>query len=152
MKCLPVLRQVFNSPSMSSLDLRLIDPETYSPETKRLFSILQNYLQPNKLTTLEATAASILKILPKQNPESTEVWMFGELCIELAEQIPYHHPLQLKLLGLGEYLKLNPQLCRIFEDTDAKVCTLFRRDGEILRNLRQFSRTSQQGTSCDTPV
>ena len=108
---------------MSSLDLRLEDSENYPIQAKRLFSILYEYLQlkTTKTTTLQSTAASILTILPKKDPDSTEVWFFGELCIELAEQIPYYHPLQLKLIELLEYLKLSPQLCRIFEDGDLTV-------------------------------
>lgn len=105
---------------MSSLDLRMEEPEIYSSQVKHLFSILHDYLQPKTVTTLQYTAASIVAILPKRDIGSTEVWMFGELCIQLAEQIPYYHPLQLKLVALVDYLQLCPQLFEIFEDREVK--------------------------------
>lgn len=109
---------------MSSLDLDLEEPETYNDQEKRLYSVIQNYLQPKTPTTLQQTAASILAMLPKKEPHSIDVWMFGGLCITFAEPIPYHHPLQLKLVGFLDYLKLSPQLCQTGDDQDPRVSKL----------------------------
>ncbi len=122
------LQQFFFSSSitqttnMSTLDLHLDEPETYSDQAKQVFSTLQEYLQPRtKGNTLKSTAKSLLAMLPKDNHDSTEVWMFFELCITLAEQIPYNHSLQLKLVELIEHIHLSPQLSCIFEEHDSKV-------------------------------
>ena len=113
--------QVFDFRDMTSLNLRFEETENYSQSAHQLCAILLSYFDPKKPTPLHSTAASILRVLPKNKPESTEVWMFGELCIELAEQVPYHHPFQLKLVGLLEYLQLSPHLGRTFEDVDKNV-------------------------------
>lgn len=106
---------------MSYLDLHFEDPDESDDHSIRVHSIIENYLQPKTPTTLQKTSASILATLPKNKPSSTEVWTFGEVCILLAERIPYHHLLQLKLIALLEYLKLSPQLCQIVEARDPKV-------------------------------
>ena len=68
------------------------------------FDLLQDFLQPDTTLTMETTAQSVLTILGEQVPHSDEVWSFGEMCIEVAEQIPYYHPSQLKLVDLLEHL------------------------------------------------
>ncbi len=80
---------------MSSLDLRMGVPTDSFCEN--IFPILFGFLQPDTAMTLNSTANSILDLLPEKDPNSTDVWSFGELCIELAEQIPFHHSSQLKL-------------------------------------------------------
>lgn len=91
--------------NMSSLDLKMVVPT--SDIMHKVFKILRVFLQPNTVVTQQSAANSILDLLPDKAPESTEVWEFGELCIELAEQIPYHHPSQLKLVGLLHYLGMS---------------------------------------------
>jgi len=87
---------------MSSLDLKTEGPtgHTLSDNT---FHLLRGFPQPDTALILESTAQSILDLLAEKDPQSTEIWSFGEICIELAEQIPYHHPSQLKLVALLEY-------------------------------------------------
>lgn len=106
---------------MSALDLHFEDPDQSDDHTIRLHSIIENYLQPKTAATLQQTSASILARLPKNKPNSTEVLTFGEVCIDLGERIPYHHPLQLKLVGLLDYFQLSPHLCQIVEYRDSKV-------------------------------
>ncbi|KAI9860061.1 MAG: hypothetical protein M1813_006409 [Trichoglossum hirsutum] len=77
---------------------------TSSSSTDKIFIILRDFLQPDAALSLESTAKSILDLLPEEAPLSTEVWSFGELCFELAEQIPYYHPSQIKFARLLEYL------------------------------------------------
>lgn len=72
--------------------------------TDKASSILRDYLQPDTALTLDSAVQSSLDILPDKPAHSTDVWVFGEVCIELAEQIPYHHESQLKLAGLLERL------------------------------------------------
>ena len=86
---------------MSSLDLKIEVPTDIL--THETFDILCEYLQPDTALTLASTTQSILDLLPEKAPHSTEVWSFGDTCIEVAEQIPYHHPSQLKLVGLLKY-------------------------------------------------
>lgn len=105
---------------MSSLDLELEVPtESLAHKT---FHILHDFLQPDTASTLETTAQSILDLLPENAPYGHEVWIFGETCIEVAEQIPYHHPSQLKLAALLDYIGMSPKLGKI--DGSATVSTL----------------------------
>lgn len=106
---------------MSFLDLHLRKPETTTAEEGQLHSIIENYLQPRTATTLQSTSAAIHAMLPKNKPNSTEVWAFGNHCIDFGELIPYHHPLQLKLVRLLDYLKLSQHMCQINEGIDSKV-------------------------------
>lgn len=78
--------------------------------TDKIFQLLRGFLQPDTNMTLQSTAQSILDLLPEKDPQSTEIWSFGEICIELAEQIPYYHPSQLKLAALLEYLGKSTKL------------------------------------------
>ena len=96
---------------MSSLDLKIEIPT--DALTYKFFDILRNYLQPNTTLTLHSTALSILELLPDNDPQSIDVGSFGDTCIELAEQISYHHPSQIKLAGLLEYIGNSEKLGRI---------------------------------------
>lgn len=57
----------------------------------KVFLILQDYLQPDTEMSLDSTVQSILALLPDNASLSNEVNNLGEVCLELAEQIPYHH-------------------------------------------------------------
>ena len=93
---------------MSSLDLKIEGPE--GAFGNEIFHLLRRFLQVEKAVTMESTAHSILALLPENGSRSTDVWIFGEICIELAEQIPYHHPSQLKLVRLLEDLGMSTKL------------------------------------------
>ena len=93
---------------MSSLRLKIEDPiDAFTP---KFFRILSDYLQPNTTLALNSTALLLLDLLPDDTPQSSEVSSFGDTCIELAEQIPYHHPSQIKLAGLLEYVQNSAKL------------------------------------------
>lgn len=110
-------------PTMSTLDLKI---EGLKPPFEHtIFRLLRDYLQPDTTMTLESTARSILALLPDsaphEAPHSYDVYDFGGVCIELSEQIPYHHPSQLKLVGLLELLGQSTKLGQIHF---SEVCTL----------------------------
>lgn len=83
--------------------------------THKTFHLLCNFLQPDTALTLKTTAESILNLLPEEDSYSTDVSSFGNTCIDLAEQIPYHHPSQLKLADLLEYLASSMKFSQICE-------------------------------------
>ena len=99
---------------MSSLNLFLQDEKdhlTIDAYTLKTFPILRDYLEPGTHLTLESTARSILNLLPEHDPyHSIEEFCFSGLCIEMAEQIPYHHPSQLKLVELMRYIGMSEKL------------------------------------------
>lgn len=97
---------------MSFLDLELERPTDTLSE--KLFPILRAFLQSDAAMSLDSTANSILNLLPEKSPNSTDVWTFGELCIDLVEQITYHHPSQLKLVRLFEDLGKSTKLGGIY--------------------------------------
>ena len=89
---------------MSSLHFIMQDPRGEDPIFDQTFDLLQDYLQPDSTMTIESAADSILNILPENDSSSMEVSSFGDACLDVAEQIPYYHPGQLKLADLLEYL------------------------------------------------
>ena len=120
---------------MSSLHLRLghdEDPFPPDPYEDKTFAILHDYLQPDTRLSLKSTANSILDLLPDNEPYSTTVYVFGGLCIELAEQIPYHHPSQLKLAELLRYIGMSTKLGKV---TGSEV--------EMPQTVRDLTRRSQ---------
>lgn len=94
---------------MSSLDLKLSDAIGLSLSDKTL-DVLRDFLQPKTALTLKSNARSILDLLPEKGPLSSDIWLVGDVCFELAVQIPYYHPSQLKLAALLEYLGKSTQL------------------------------------------
>lgn len=94
------------------LDLKLEDSPS-GPIPDKYFELLRDYLQPDSTLTMESVARSLEDLLPENAPQSPEVFGFGETCIEVAEQIPYQHPSQLKFVGLLEYLANSPKLGRV---------------------------------------
>ena len=99
---------------MSSLNLFMEDekdPIPIDPYSLKTFAILRDYLEPDTQLTLESTAGSILNLLPEKDPHhGIEVRSFSDLFIEMAEQIPYHHPSQLKLVELLAYIGMSEKL------------------------------------------
>lgn len=70
----------------------------------QVFVILREFLQPDTAIPLKSTAYCILALLPEEDPLSLVVASSGELCLELAEQIPYHHLSQVKFARLLEFI------------------------------------------------
>ncbi|KAK1762555.1 hypothetical protein QBC33DRAFT_461266, partial [Phialemonium atrogriseum] len=81
----------------------------------KVAAILKDFLQPDSKTSLESAAKSLLVLIPTNASEHAEVCSFGEICVELAEQIPYHHPSQLKLVQLLHYLSRSPKFMYKYE-------------------------------------
>jgi hypothetical protein len=86
---------------------RYVETTEYSQE--KVFQVLNDYLQPDTKMSLDSAVHSILALLPEKEPLSTEVWSVGEVVLQLAEQIPYHHPSQIKLARLMEGLTRSPK-------------------------------------------
>lgn len=84
----------------------------------KVFLILRDFLQPDTTKSLAFTVESILDLLPKNAPMSNEVCSAGEVCLELAEQIPYHHPSQIKLARVVEELSRS---AKVTQPPDQKV-------------------------------
>lgn len=72
-----------------------------------IFKILDDFVQPNTETDIYSAASSIFALLPKDAPLSTEVSNVGDIFLEVAGQVPYHHPSQAKLARLMERLMLS---------------------------------------------
>ena len=117
---------------MSTLELTLEDWETndtstqeYSQEAKpnakweyacttdfrgtTVFRSLQDFLQPDTEKTLWETIEAISTILPDA-PLSTEAYVVGGIFLEIAEQIPWHHPSQMKLAQVVQALTTSSKL------------------------------------------
>lgn len=76
----------------------------------KVFLILQDYLQPDSKTSLESAVQSILSLIPENASLLTEVYYLGLVFLELAEQIPYDHPSQIKLARVVEELSRSAKL------------------------------------------
>ena len=77
-----------------------------------MWILLRDFVQPQSTLTIESTAETLEDSLLGDDPLSGQVYTFGENCIEIAEQIPYHHPSQHRLVALLEYLANSPKLGR----------------------------------------
>ncbi len=75
----------------------------------RVATILRDFLQHNTKMSLKETATLLLVLIPSNASEHSEVCSFGGICVELAEQIPYHHPSQLKFVQLLGFLSMSPK-------------------------------------------
>lgn len=72
----------------------------------QMATILRDFLQPDTKLSEDEVVASILALIPQKDLSNShahtpiEVAIFSQMCVELAEQIPYHHPSQLKFAHL----------------------------------------------------
>ncbi|CAK7223815.1 hypothetical protein SCUCBS95973_005310 [Sporothrix curviconia] len=80
---------------MSALHLTRYKGGTGYTDAK-IAAILCDFLQPDTRLSHDEVIASILPLIPENATASAEVGSFSEMCVELAEQIPYQHPSQLK--------------------------------------------------------
>ncbi|KAI9892838.1 MAG: hypothetical protein M1814_000997 [Vezdaea aestivalis] len=87
----------------------------------RNFKILQNYLEPNSTTSLQKAGEAILRVVPTNKMNSTEIWTFGQDCIDLVEQIPYSNPCQLRLAGLLKYLGSSSSFSQMDQREDSRI-------------------------------
>lgn len=81
---------------------KLSRTSAYSDESA--FIILRDFLQPNTTLSFDTVVKSLLDLLPEDASGSSEVYSFGAICLDLAEQIPYHHPSHQKMARLLEYI------------------------------------------------
>ncbi|KAL4959050.1 DUF3632 domain-containing protein [Aspergillus stella-maris] len=92
------IKNTFTRPKCSS------PPEESSFATHRnicrTFLVLKDFLQPDTTKSLEETALTLLSIIPDGKSRSAEIRSAGEVFIEVAGQVPYSHPSQLKLAAL----------------------------------------------------
>lgn len=80
---------------------------------KRAFPILNDYIQPDSKTSLATASAAIIDFLPddlkRSDPKEHSIMSLAELCVKLAEQIPYSHPGQLRLVHLLQQVAKSPK-------------------------------------------
>lgn len=102
------------------------EDEPEAPATKytkdKAFTILRNYLQLDTSQSEDQAAQNILVMIPDET-SSGQIWEFGEMCFELAEQIPYNHPAQIRLTRLLERMGTSTKIHIIFKDE--KVSRIF---------------------------
>lgn len=97
---------------MAFLELTIEDfSKTSEPQAvdQQAFLVLRDFLQPDSETALNVASASILNMLPEEDPKELSILSLSELCIELAEQIPYSHPSQMKLVRLLQQVAQSPK-------------------------------------------
>lgn len=97
----------------------------------RVAAILRDFLQPDTKLSLQEAARSLLVLIPANASEHAEVCSFGEICVELAEQLPYHHPSQLKFVQLLHYLSMSPKFMYKYPLTVMYHCKALRQDGSL---------------------
>lgn len=77
-------------------------------ETK-VAGILRDFLQSDSKMSLKKAAESLLVLIPANAPAHAEVFFFGEIVVELAEQIPYDHPPHLKFAQFLRFISRSPK-------------------------------------------
>ena len=138
------------APSSSVAGSLKLTPENDDKTAMRIFHILQDYLQPESSALLQGTVHAVFDVLPKGKPGSNEVWNFGQACLDIAEQMPYWHPSQLKLVGLVAELSYSTALGFTYdpEDGHPKEFTRLQQFGESLFDAMnsgtcRFSRSTR---------
>ncbi|KIH90541.1 hypothetical protein SPBR_09042 [Sporothrix brasiliensis 5110] len=76
---------------------------------RKIATLLCDFLQPDSKLSNDEVVTSILALIPANAPSSRELQSFGALCVGLAEQVPYHHPSQLKFARLLRMLAKSPK-------------------------------------------
>ena len=141
------------TPGTTMTTLNLSNPLDGEHTAVKCFPALRDYLQPDSSITLLSTSKAVLTVLPSNDPLSEQQRTFSLLCILLAEQIPWHHPAQLKLAELLRHMgRLTPflstvpaqfsHLCYFFrripltmaQEDGARVSVKYQRFGEALRD------------------
>ena len=92
---------------MTSLNVTSLDikwESNLNSLDNKIFHILRELVQSGSNAIVESTARSILALLPQDDQHSYEIWVFGTVCVEVAEQIPYMYPSHFRLAGLIEFL------------------------------------------------
>ena len=84
---------------MALLKLKLVEP-TDNPVESKMFNIFDDYLHPYSVRSLVSTVEAIIDMLPEKKMPWHPASLLVPMCVELAEQIPYHHPSQHKLVRL----------------------------------------------------
>lgn len=79
--------------------------------------LLRDYLKTDNAISLDETSQSVLKILPKNSALSSEIFGFGEDCLEVAEMASYRGSAHLRLTQLFETLEESGY----FSTLDSKV-------------------------------
>lgn len=72
-------------------------PKEYLPGDYKVFLILRDFLQPGSTITLRDAVDRIIEVFPDGYSSLRSI---NTVCLELAEQIPYHHVSHLKLARL----------------------------------------------------
>lgn len=95
---------------MTTLNFDLEEYNEKSQEVdQRAFRILLDFLQPDSTMSLSMAYASLLQILPDP-AEGTAIRRLADECIDLARQIPYSHPAQMKLIRALQYMSASPKV------------------------------------------
>lgn len=72
-------------------------PKGHLPEQWGVFQILEDFLQPGSASSLQEAANHAIEIFVRAGWDYANMRALNVVCTELAEQIPYNHPSQLKL-------------------------------------------------------
>lgn len=98
----------------SDLDI----PEGYDAIDYKLFLVICDFLQPDSIISPIDAAERAIGVFPYKYPDLRQLI---SVCFAIAEQIPYHHPSHLKLVGL---LWLVRRSAWHFEKPRQKVCAV----------------------------
>jgi hypothetical protein len=79
----------------------------------KAFEVLQRYLEPDRNLSVEQATALIHDMLPTETEKihlAGQPGMFATLVLEVAQQIPYPHPSQVRLVRLLQRLAISSKL------------------------------------------
>lgn len=93
-------------------------PKKHTPDQWHIFQALNDFLQPGSSVTLFEAVKKVVDVFPDGSPDFKSL---NHVATELAEQIPYHHPSQIKLVRLICYFGRSEERMRKYHN---KVCKL----------------------------
>lgn len=102
-------------PTLHDIDV----PEGYDSIDYKIFLVLSHFLQPDSTLSSIDAAEHVISVFPYKYPDLRQLI---SVCFEIAEQIPYHHPSQIKLVRL---LWIVGRSAMHFEKPYQKVCAFY---------------------------
>ena len=94
---------------ISSLLKKKNEGDAESVQRKR-FNILKDFLQPDSKLTANHVADALLLMLPASKAGRDDENGMSAIIVDLSEQIPYHHPSQLKLAHVVQIMGTSSRL------------------------------------------
>lgn len=117
---------------MAALSLKIDDEDIDSKEVAghtnwNAFRVLKRYLEPKGDLNMDQAAILLLKMLPSEVGKRVNMGqpdLFSIIFIEVAGQIPYHHPAQVRFVRLLNHMAACDRVQSPYMAEVVRICSL----------------------------